>query len=107
MNHWGYYLRGWLLENLGRRELAVDAYRLALRARQDFARARNRLAYTLAQLERFGEAEPHFRAVLQAEPQNALAHFNLGFTLDKRGLHAESAEAFRNATRLGPKIDRA
>ena len=107
MNHWRYYLQGWLLENFGRRPGALSAYREALAVRPDFHRAANRLAYTLASLERYDEAEPHFHAVLQSDPGNAVAHFNLGYTLDKRGHYDRAVHEFREATRLNPKIDRA
>ena len=61
----------------------------------------------LASLERYAEAESYFAAVLRAEPGNAAAHFNLGYTYDKRGLYAKAIAAFGEATRLNPKIDRA
>ena len=107
MEHWRYYLRGRLLELFGLKPQAIAAYREATRARPDFLRPTNRVAYLLASQERFAEAEPYFQAVLRAEPGNAVAHFNLGFTLDKRGHHDEAVHEFREATRLNPKIDRA
>ena len=107
MVHWGSYLRGWLLENFGRREAALAAYRDALALAPSFTRARNRLAFTLAALERHGEAVPLFEAVLREDPDNAVAHFNLGFLLDKAGRHEEAVARFREAVRLRPKIDRA
>ena len=66
MEHWRSYLLGWLLELFGRRESALAEYRAALRAKPDFHRCANRLAYTLGSLERYAEAEPYFLAVLRA-----------------------------------------
>ena len=107
MEHWQYYLRGRLLEMFGFKPEAIDAYREALRAKPDFLRPPNRIAYLLASQERFADAEPYFEAVLKADPGNAVAHFNLGYTLDKRGQHERAATAFKEATRLHPKLDRA
>ncbi len=107
MEHWQYYLRGRLLELFGFTPQAIAAYRDALRAQPDFLRPPNRIAYLLASQERFADAEPYFEAVLKADPGNAVAHFNLGYTLDKRGQHDRAAKAFTEATRLNPKLDRA
>ena len=107
MDHWRYYLHGRLLELFGLKPQAIAAYREATRAKPDFLRPTNRVAYLLASQERFAEAEPYFRAVLRADPGNAVAHFNLGYTLDKRGLHQQAVEEFREATRLKPGMDRA
>jgi tetratricopeptide (TPR) repeat protein len=107
MEHWQYYLRGRVLELFGRKAQAIAVYSVATRLKADFLRPTNRIAYLLAEQERFAEAEPYFQAVLRADPGNAVAHFNLGYTLDKRGMHDKAIHAFREATRLGPKIDRA
>ena len=107
MEHWRYYIRGRLLEALGRAEASITAYQAALRVKPDFHRCLNRIAYVLAGLERYAEAEPYFRAVLDADPVNAVAHFNLGYTYDKRGMFEKAIEAFGAATRLNPRIDRA
>ena len=107
MDHWRYYLHGRLLELFGLKPQAIAAYREATRAKPDFLRPVNRVAYLLASQERFAEAEPYFRAVLRADPGNAVAHFNLGYTHDKRGQYHKAIEEFRAATRLNPKIDRA
>ena len=107
MEHWRYYLHGRVLEAFNRRQAAIAAYLDALRVKPDFQRAANRAAYLLAALERYAEAEPYFDAVLRAEPRNAVAHFNLGYTHDKRGQYAKAIEAFSKATHLNPKLDRA
>ena len=107
MEHWQYYLRGRLLELFGLKPQAIAAYSEATRAKPDFLRPANRIAYLLASQERFAEAEPYFEAVLRADPGNAVAHFNLGFTFDKRGQFDKAVHEFREATCLNPKIDRA
>jgi tetratricopeptide (TPR) repeat protein len=107
MEHWRYYLHGRLLELFGLKPRAIAAYSEATRVKPDFLRPTNRVAYLLASQERFTEAEPYFQAVLRADPGNAVAHFNLGYTFDKRGLHERAVREFREATRLGPRIDRA
>lgn len=107
MEHWQYYLRGRLLELFGLKPQAIAAYDAATRAKSDFVRPVNRVAYLLASQERFAEAEPYFEKVLRLDPRNAVAHFNLGYTLDKRSRHAEAIVAFREAARLRPGLDRA
>jgi len=107
MDHWRYYLRGRILEAFNLRAGAIDAYLAALRAKPEFPRCENRLAYTLASEKRFAEAQPHFRAALRLDPDNAAAHFNLGYTCEQLGHHADAIACFREATRLNPKLDRA
>lgn len=107
MNHWRYYILARLFEAIGRAPQAINNYEAALRIRSDFHRCSNRIAYILSGLERYAEAEPYFLSALRAEPRNAAAHFNLGYTYDKRGLFQKAIESFRAATQLNPKIDRA
>ena len=107
MEHWLFYLRARLLEALGFAQRSITSYQAALRIKPEFHRCSNRIAYILAGLGRYAEAEPYFLAVLDADPGNASAHFNLGYTYDKRGEFEKAIGAFRKATRLNPKIDRA
>jgi tetratricopeptide (TPR) repeat protein len=107
MEHWAFYLRARILEAFGHRESAISAYAAALRVNPDFHRSLNRIAYLLASMERYAEAEPRFGAVLARDPGNAVAHFNLGFAREKLGRYEEAIASFAEATRLNPKIDRA
>jgi len=107
MEHWQSYLRGRVFELFGLKAQAIAAYSAATRSKPDFIRPTNRIAYLLAEQERFAEAEPYFQAVLRADPGNAVAHFNLGFSFDKRRQFEKAIHEFREATRLNPKIDRA
>src|SRR5258706_15365769 len=107
MDHWRHYLRGYALELFGRHAQAIEAYREAALAKPDFLRAVNRIAYLLASQQRYADAEPYFQAVLRANPGNAVAHFNLGFTYEKRGQYDKAIQEFRKATGLKPKIYRA
>ncbi len=52
-------------------------------------------------------SEPLFNQAIAAKPDFAEAHFNLGVTLDGKGMHAEATEAFKKALEFGkdnPKI---
>ncbi|MGQ0509472.1 MAG: tetratricopeptide repeat protein [Betaproteobacteria bacterium] len=107
MEHWRSYLRGRILEAFGLHGAALSAYRDALAAKPAFDRPAGRSAYLLAGMDRPEEAEKFFRLSIAANPANAATHFNLGFTLDKRGLHDAAVTAFREAVRLRPGLDRA
>src|SRR2546430_13873349 len=103
MDHWRYYLRGRVLELFGLKQEAIAAYTAAVQAPPGFVRPTNRIAYLLASQERFAEAHPYFQAVLRAAPGNAVAHFTLGSTPDKRRQYQRGIQEFREATRLNPK----
>jgi tetratricopeptide (TPR) repeat protein len=43
-----------------------------------------------------------FHEAIQADPNLAVAHFNLGLSLDALGQHPEATEHFRKANELAP-----
>lgn len=47
-------------------------------------------------------AEGHFRKALMADPNSAVAHYNLALTLDKMGKHEEATASFKKALELAP-----
>jgi tetratricopeptide (TPR) repeat protein len=106
MEHWAYYIRARLLEALGRTQEAIRTYEAALQAKPEFHRCSHRIAYILAGLERYAEAEPYFRAALDAIRETR-SRISTWAKYDKRRMLEQAIEAFRTATRLNPKLDRA
>src|SRR5258708_27173017 len=106
MDHWRYYIQGRLLELFGFKQEAIAAYKATVQAAPGFLRPTNRIACLLSSQERFAEPEPYFHAVLRADPGNALAHFNLGFTLDNRGQFDKAIHSPRGPTPLNTHTER-
>ena len=105
-DQWRYYLRGLLLEMLKRPDAAMTAYRQALKAAPEFAQAASCLGYLHAARNEIDEAEDYYLLSLRLKP-NADIWFNLGFIRDKHGRKEQAIEAFREAIRLKPTLDRA
>jgi tetratricopeptide (TPR) repeat protein len=90
---------------------AIDAYEGALRARPDYAAARNNLL--LAHIKRadadaerpgrLGEAIAHYEAVLRIEPDHFRAHYNAGTLLmDIPARQPEALRHLESAVRIQP-----
>lgn len=103
---WRHYLRGLLFEMFKKPERAIEAYRLALKHDPAFAQAANCMGYLHAARNAYDEAEDYFLLGLRLKP-NADVYFNLGFIRDKAGRKEKAVEAFREAVRLKPTLDRA
>ena len=52
--------------------------------------------------EHWETSNEFFYGALQADPNLAVAHFNLGLSLDELGQHAEATDHFRKAKELVP-----
>lgn len=105
-DQWRHYLRGLLFEAFKKPERAIEEYRLTLRHNPNFAQAAFCLGYLHAARSSYDEAEDYFLLGLQLKP-NAEVYFNLGFIRDKAGRKEKAVEAFREAVRLKPTLDRA
>lgn len=100
----GYYVVGRQIE-LGSRDWlrAADAYRQALKLDPGHVDARNALAVALARLGLMPDAEAQLRMALQAAPQRADLHSNLGYLLLLAGRPKEAQEALHTALALNPR----
>jgi Flp pilus assembly protein TadD len=47
-------------------------------------------------------ASEHFRKAVKADPNSAIAYYNLGLTQDKMGKHDEATVSFKKAVELAP-----
>lgn len=86
----------------GRRDEAIDEYRLSLRYWPQDAIGHNLLAGLLASKGRYDEAISEFREALRWKPNDYASHNNLGVALIMQGRTDEALEHFREAVRLQP-----
>lgn len=103
---WRHYLRGLAFETFKRPVRAIEEYRLTLKYNPGFVQAALRLGHLHAVRNEYDEAEDNFLLGLRLKP-NADVYFNLGFIRDKAGRKERAVEAFREAVRLKPTLDRA
>ncbi len=52
-------------------------------------------------------AKAEFERALRMNPEEAIAHFNVGWVCDQQGLHEAALAHFRRAIEINPHIDRA
>lgn len=96
----------WLV--FGRREAAEAEFTEMLRLWPGDAYALASRAHVRAQLGRPEGALADAQALVAAHPQRSAAHwFNLAYLLEEAGRYGEAEPAFRRATELDPKLDRA
>ena len=90
---------------------AIEQYRRALALDAADPRVRyfghNNLAYSLLQLGRFAEAEPHCVSAIEINGDQYNAHKNLGLALQGLGRMKDAAICLLNAARLAPGNTRA
>lgn len=65
--------------------------------------ASSRLAFSLYNLGRFGDALPHYLRLVEAYPSDVEMRNGVGWTLLKLGRGKESAQAFREVLLIAPK----
>lgn len=67
-----------LLDNLGQHEKVIETSKIALKHCPDSAAIHFTTANTLGKLERWNEAEKHFKIAIELSPQKALYYSNFG-----------------------------
>lgn len=90
------------LNDLGRPQEALQRLDAAIAA-SDSVQARYERAMALLDLCRFGEARRAFNEVVQREPDDAWAHYNLGLTLEMLGQSATADKELALAQKLAPR----
>jgi len=93
--------QGDVLVAMKRMEEALASYRRSVALAPTFVALMNR-GSTLEKLHRYEEAIADFRAAIRREPENYLAHFNLGATLLKAKNLDAAKDALDEAIRLNP-----
>jgi tetratricopeptide (TPR) repeat protein len=73
-----------------------------IRREPDRAALRDDIAVLYMELDRPGEAVPHFEAAVRLRPESAAAHFNYGTALAAAGKPQEAVEQYRRALQLRP-----
>jgi tetratricopeptide (TPR) repeat protein len=81
---------------------ALEALDRALAVREDFLEARLARARVHMRMGNYPGAEPDLRRVLQMDPDNWVALFNLGFLLYRSGNYEEAIERLQQVIRLRP-----
>jgi len=91
--------------------LKAPAVKMALKAPKDTpnktARLKNNEGISHLIQEHWEKSNDFFYEALEADPNLAVAHFNLGLSLDELGKHAKATEHFKKALELAanePKI---
>jgi tetratricopeptide (TPR) repeat protein len=81
---------------------AIDNYRLALKAQDDFLTAHQNLALAYAVAGDANKAIEEYLRVLELKRDEPTAHFNLGVLLAERGDPEQAAAHFRRVLDLNP-----
>ena len=96
------YNLGVALQQAGRLEEAIEAYRAALDIDPDDPLVLNNLGIALRLQGRLNEAIEQYRAALRVAPNFARAHTNLGEALQQQGRVEEAMEAYRESIHIQP-----
>ena len=103
----GYAERADFLAAQGNYAAAVNAYRVLVRERPNFPRARFNLAHTLELGGRLTEAIAEYRQLLKQFPEEAQTHYGLARALERAGRTDAAIEQYRTCTKLKPDFAQA
>src|SRR6267142_821695 len=99
-----YYGLGLVYRDWGRADDEIQAYKQAIRLRQDYTSAYERLGSRYLKSKKYVEAIEIFKQLLALKPGDANAPNSLGEAYMELGRYAEATEAFRQAIRLKPDL---
>ena len=90
--------RGWNLISRGEHAQAEEELRKALKLVPDDTQATSLLGWAQMLQEKYDDALGHFHAVLQREPEHAIARVNVGYICLKKGIYGEAIEHLTRAS---------
>ena len=102
-----YYALGLVYRDWGRPDDEIQAYKQAIRLRQDYTSAYERLGSRYLKSKKFAEAIEVFKQLAILKPGDANAPNSMGEAYLELGKLPEAVEAFRQAIRLKPDFGRA
>ncbi|MGH9338814.1 MAG: tetratricopeptide repeat protein [Acidobacteriota bacterium] len=94
--------QGLKLQQEGKIEEAVQAYKRVLEADPERVQAHINLLSAYLSWGKLEEAEKHYQEAVRINPNAAEAHYNYGLLLSRQGREADAAEAFRKALMINP-----
>jgi hypothetical protein len=100
-DHWNYYLKAKLLQELERYEEALAAYEQAIQLNPQYAPLYALEAVMFWKLGRYKEVVAASERVIQLDSQDADAYYVKGTALQELGRTAEAEQAFQKARELG------
>jgi tetratricopeptide (TPR) repeat protein len=102
-----YYALGLVYRDWGRPDDEIQAYKQAIRLRQDYTSAYERLGSRYLKSKKYTEAIDVFKQISVLKPGDANAPNSLGEAYLELGKLPEAVEAFRQAIRLKPDFGKA
>lgn len=97
-----FYQLGRYYQGQKRYDQAIQAFRKALAADENFAEARNGLGVVYAMQEKYAEALEELQVAVRLSPNAAHIYNNLGYTYYLHGLYGEAVTALEKSTELQP-----
>lgn len=97
-----YCNRGNTLEECGKMDAAIRAYRAAITYHNEYPDAHYNLGIALKNRGQVDEAISEYRRTVELRPDHADAHNNLGVALEESGLVREAIDAYKIAIRHNP-----
>ena len=98
---WNYYL-GLAQKGAGRNDQAAESLRRALSLERENLPARLQLATTLIDLNRVEESVAHLQEIVQRQPDNPLAHYELGRAYARADKRDKALKSYSQACELAP-----
>jgi serine/threonine protein kinase/Flp pilus assembly protein TadD len=107
--HWGYFNKGYVLDQSGRKVEAIDAYSEALRRAPGFIPALKNRGLAYLALGKHDLALTDFDRALELGQDDPFLHTDRGVALESLGRHAEADESFQKAfmkSQRNPEVER-